>query len=176
MKAKGPGESVRLLLEVTTILAANEVNYAVVGALAASVHGVVRATLDADALIAVGLPTLRKLDKAFRTEGLSTELRRGDNEDPIPALLVLTDDHGNRVDLLCGLRGLDPQAFRRCFDVPFQKGSLRVIGLEDFVAMKCFAGGPQDIEDARHALRLNTASVDVGLVRRLVRRFGARGS
>lgn len=80
--------------------------------------------------------------------------------------------HGNRVDLLGGLRGLDPQAFARAVDVPFSSGSLRVIGREDFIAMKCFAGRPQDIVDARAALNSAQAPIDFDLLRRVTCRFG----
>jgi hypothetical protein len=47
-----------------------------------------------------------------------------------------------------------------------------VIGLEDFIAMKCFAGGPQDIADARNALKAAQEPIDIDLVRRLSKRFG----
>jgi hypothetical protein len=38
--------------------------------------------------------------------------------------------------------------------------------------MKCFAGGPQDLLDAEHALRMADGSLDVDLLRRATRRFG----
>jgi hypothetical protein len=49
---------------------------------------------------------------------------------------------------------------------------LRVIGREDFIAMKCFAGGPQDVADARHAIKVADGPIDIDLLRRLSRRFG----
>jgi hypothetical protein len=66
-------------------------------------------------------------------------------------LLAVSDAFGNRVDLLAGLRGLDEEAFTRAVNVPFHSETLRVIGKEDFIAMKVFAGGAQDMEDARRA-------------------------
>jgi len=108
----------------------------------------------------------------FKKAGFETDLRRGDADDPIPAILVVSDTHGNRVDLLGGLRGLDPQAFSRTVDVPFSGDTLRVIGREDFIAMKCFAGGPQDIADAHVALISAQEPVDLDLLRRVTRRFG----
>ncbi|MBB6092199.1 putative nucleotidyltransferase [Povalibacter uvarum] len=172
MKADGPGQSPLLLMDVAVVLVEQEIEYAVVGAMAAAVHGSVRATLDADALIAVSIGKLAQLERVFRKAGFDTDLRRGDADDPIPALLALSDRHRNRVDLLAGLRGLDKQAFARSIDVPFAGSSVRVIGLEDFIAMKCFAGGPQDVADARYALRSATVPVNIDLVRRLARRFG----
>jgi predicted nucleotidyltransferase len=172
MRARGPGQSTLLLLDATQLLAKESVDYAVVGALAAAVHGAIRATTDADALLSIALPRLGSLARAFKKAGFEAELRRGDSEDPIVALLVLSDRHGNRVDLLAGLRGLDPQAFSRLISVPFQGATLRVIGREDFIAMKCFAGGPQDIADAREALQAHDVPVNVELLRRVTRRFG----
>ena len=172
MRADGPGQSPLLLMDVVAVLGDQEIEYAVVGAMAAAVHGSVRATMDADALTAVSLARLVQLERVFKKAGLETDLRHGDADDPIPALLALSDQHGNRVDLLAGLRGLDTGAFSRSISVPFAGGAVCVIGLEDFVAMKCFAGGPQDVVDARHALRTTTAPVDIDLLRRLARRFG----
>jgi hypothetical protein len=99
----------------------------------------VRASTDADALVHISAIRMKQLRRVFENAGFKAELRLGDAEDPIPAMLVLSDPHGNRVDLLGGLRGLDPKAFLRGVDVTFLDGTLRFAGREDFIAMKCFA-------------------------------------
>jgi hypothetical protein len=172
MRASGPGQSTLLLLDVATVLAKGKVAYAVIGAMAAAVHGSIRGTTDADAVLSVTPSKLGALEKAFKRAGFESELRHRDADDPIPAMLVLSDRHGNRVDLLAGLRGLDPEAFSRLMIVPFQGSTIPVIGREDFIAMKCFAGSPQDVADAEIALRLRGAQVNVELLRRATRRFG----
>lgn len=172
MKARGPGQSPLLLLDVAAILAEQKIEYAVIGAMAAAVHGSIRATTDADALVSVSMSRLARLKRALQKAGFNVDLRSGDADDPIPALLAVGDKHGNRVDLLGGLRGLDKDAFSRSITVPFLGSSIRVIGREDFIAMKCFAGGPQDIVDARFALKAASEPVNVDLLRRLTRRFG----
>jgi len=172
MRTRQPGQSALLLLDVIAVLKAQTIAYAVIGAMAASVHGELRATADADALISVSASRLVGLRAVFKKAGFETDLRRGDANNPIPAMLVLSDRYGNRVDLLGGLRGLDPQAFARTVPVPFGGETLRLIGREDFIAMKCFAGGPQDMADARAALDGAQAPVDLDLLRRLTRRFG----
>lgn len=172
MRARGPGQSALLLLDVVAALTKAQVDYAVVGAMAAAVHGVIRATLDADALVSLTVRELRMIERALRKSGLHTELREGDGSDPIPALLAVSDRHGNRVDVLGGLRGLDPQAFARTVEVPFRGAALRVVGREDFIAMKCFAGSAQDIADAAQVLKAPNAELDVDLLRRTTRRFG----
>jgi len=172
MSATGPGQSVLLLLDVAALLGEKGIDYAAIGALAASVYGTVRATVDADAIVSVPRAKLGDLEKSLRKSGFKADLRRGDPEDPIPALLAISDRHGNRVDLIAGLRGLDPEAFGRAITLTLSGSPLRIIGREDFISMKCFAGGPQDLADADEAYRSANAPIDIDLVRRLARRFG----
>ena len=172
MRARGPGQSALLLLDVAATLGNQGIDYVVIGAMAAAVHGSIRATTDADALVSVGVAKLKHLQGALKRAGLSAELRQGDDEDPIRALLAVTDQHRNRVDILAGLRGLDAGAFSRAIEVPLLGSSLRVVGREDFIAMKCFAGNQHDIADARHALKAANEPIDIDLVRRLSKRFG----
>jgi hypothetical protein len=107
MRAQQPGESALLLLDAIDSLSRSNVPYAVVGAMAASVHGVVRAGMDADAILAVHSDELAAIERRFREDGFATELRYGDAADPIGAVLAVTDEHGNRVDFIVGIRGLD---------------------------------------------------------------------
>lgn len=172
MRTSRSGESALLLLDVVDVLAREQVDYAVIGAMAASVHGVLRASMDADALLSITTQQLGPLQERFRNAGFFTELRRGDLDDPIAAVLALSDEFSNRVDLLVGLRGLEQEAFQRAIDVTFQGGMLRVVCVEDFIAMKVFAGGPQDIADARYALAASKQAIDRDLLRRLTARYG----
>ena len=172
MKANAPGQSALLLVDVVEILRRENVEYLVIGAFALAVHGVVRASRDADALLQISLTKIKKLKGVFEDSGLHVVLRRGDADDPIPMMLVVGDSYGNQVDLLGGLRGLDSKAFIRAVEVPFQGVALRVVGREDFIAMKCFANGPQDLLDAKDAYRGAEAPVDLDLMRRITRRFG----
>jgi predicted nucleotidyltransferase len=172
VRANGPGQSLLLLLDVVAVLDEKDIEYGVVGALAASVYGTIRATTDADAIVSASRSKLAGLEKVFRKAGLIAELRRGDSDDPIPALVAIGDRFGNRVDLLGGLRGLDPDAFERTIAVPFSGTTLRIIGREDFIAMKCFAGGALDIADAQESIRMADRAIDLDLLRRVTRRYG----
>ena len=67
---------------------------------------------------------------------------------------------------------MDPEVFSRTIEVPFLGVSLRIVGREDFIAMKCFAGGPQDMVDARSAYRSAQGPVNLDLLRTVTRRFG----
>lgn len=95
MRASGPGQSARLLLDVVDVLAQERIDYAVIGAMAAAVHGVIRASVDADAVLSVTVRQLSELQSKLSALGLKTDLRRGDLEDPIPGMLLLRDMRSN---------------------------------------------------------------------------------
>jgi predicted nucleotidyltransferase len=160
------------MADVAEILASQGVRYAVIGAMAAAVHGVVRASLDADAVVTLQVQEARALRQSLIDTGYEAQLRVGDVDDPIPALLEVRDRHGNRVDLLVGLRGMDPEALNRTRQVALAGATLEIVGREDFVAMKAFAGGPVDLADARAVFELERGSLDLELLRRLAQRFG----
>ena len=172
MRTKRAGQSALLLLDAVEILEREKVDYAVIGAFALSAHGVVRASTDVDVLVFATPKQLAMLRARFQRAGFDTELRHGEADDPIPAMLILSDSHNNHVDLLGGLRGMDPAIFSRIVEVPFMGIDLRIAGREDFIAMKCFAGGPQDILDAQSAYRSAQSPVDLDLLRAVTRRFG----
>jgi hypothetical protein len=66
------------MLDVVAVLRSQGIGYALIGAMAASVHGVVRASLDADAMLSLPLSALPVLERTFQAAGFRTELRRGD--------------------------------------------------------------------------------------------------
>lgn len=172
MRTQRAGQSALLFLDVAEILAHENIDYLVIGAFALSAHAVVRASSDVDALLFVSYARLAAISTIFEAAGFDVTLRRGDDDDPILSMLVLSDTHGNRVELLGGLRGLDPKVFSRAIEVPFHGVNLRIVGREDFIAMKCFAGGPQDLADARAAFEGAQGPVDLDLLRAVTRRFG----
>jgi predicted nucleotidyltransferase len=160
------------MADVAEFLSVRGVRYAVIGAMAAAVHGVVRASLDADAVVALQAREAHALRESLIDEGYDTALRTGDIDDPIPGLLEIKDRHGNRVDLLLGLRGMDPELLNRTRQVRLAEAVLEIVGREDFIALKAFAGGPVDLADARAVIELDRESLDVDLLRRVAQRFG----
>ena len=172
MRASAPGQSALLMADVAESLARRGIRYAVIGAMAAAVHGVVRASLDADAIVALQVREAWALQQSLIDEGYKVALRTGDVDDPIPGLLEIRDGYGNRVDLLLGLRGMDPELLNRTRQVRLGETILAIVSREDFIAMKAFAGGPVDLADARTVIDLDRDLLDLELLRRLARRFG----
>jgi predicted nucleotidyltransferase len=172
MRASAPGQSALLMADVAESLTRRGVRYAVIGAMAAAVHGVVRASLDADAIVMLQVREAQALRQSLVEEGYEVALRTGDVDDPIPGLLEIRDRHGNRVDLLLGLRGMDPGLLNRTRQVRLGEAILAIVGREDLIAMKAFAGGPVDLADARAVIDLDRETLDLELLRRLAQRFG----
>jgi hypothetical protein len=170
------GQSALLLLDVLEILRREKLDYAVIGAFALTVLGVVRATTDVDVLLFTIPGRLAKLEKAFKRAGFDTELRTAETDDPIPGMLVLGDDFGNHVELLGGLRNMDPEIFSRTLEIKFRDELIRIVGREDFIAMKCFAGSQQDLLDARSAYHAAPGPIDLDLLRTVTRRFGRQAA
>ncbi|HEY0684841.1 MAG TPA: hypothetical protein VGD45_21065 [Steroidobacter sp.] len=172
MRATTRGESALLLIDVLDVLRAKSVTYAIIGAMAGAVHGVVRASLDADAIVSLAALEAPALSKDLTDAGFNVELKKGAFDDPIAAVLVIKDRYKNRVDLLFGLKGFDREAFDRVLQVEMSGQLLQVISKEDFIAMKLYAGGPVDLRDAQQAYYVNKEALDIALLRNVTRKFG----
>ena len=176
MKISGPGESSLLLLKIVKRLNKLNIPYAVVGAFAASFYGLVRASLDADAVISVGQNEQRfnQLLSSFKKAALKVKIRRGDFQDPIRCVINIEDKFQNRVDLLMGVRGMKEDVFDRAMAAPFLKTKIKIIGIEDFIAMKIFAGSAKDIQDVLGVLQVSAQKINLSLLRQLTLYYGKR--
>lgn len=74
MRTTAPGQSALLLLDVISMLNERHIPYAVIGAFAASFYGMVRASVDADAVISIqGVQEAMNLCQDFQNRGWSVE-------------------------------------------------------------------------------------------------------
>jgi hypothetical protein len=176
MKINGPGESSLLLLKVIGLLAKFKIPYVIVGAFAASFYGQVRASVDADAVISVDgrEKTLEKLSVSLEKIGYKVELRHGDAQDPVRGVMSIQDKFHNRVDLLTGIRGMNDDIFDRAVTASFIKKKIKIVSVEDFIAMKVFAGSFKDIEDVVVVLAVCKGKVDLPLARKLSLGYGKK--
>jgi hypothetical protein len=162
-----------LLLDVIDVLNQGGVRYMIVGAMAAAYHGVVRASRDADAAVSLPAAGVPALVDRLRAAGLAARSSRGAPHDPSASVIGLSDAHGNSVDLLWGVRGMEKGAFERRRTTSLLESSVDVIGAEDFIAMKISAGSPKDLGDVEGVLAVSGHSLDVPLLRKVTRLYGA---
>jgi predicted nucleotidyltransferase len=176
MKISGPGESPLLFLKVIKILNQKNIPYAVIGAFAASFYGLVRASLDVDALISLkgSEETLDDLSRALNKGTLKASVRRGDFQDPIQAVVNIQDKFQNRVDLLIGIKGTREDVFERVKTTTFMKQRINIVSLEDFVAMKISAGRAKDIQDVIGVLHVSRPQMDLPLLKKVTRQYGKK--
>ncbi len=174
MKITGPGQSPLLLLNIIKVLNALKIPYAIIGAFAASFYGEVRASMDAASIIS--FKDNKDNQVKFLSELKKTKLRiihrRGDFNDPIAAVINIKDQFNNSIDLLIGIRGMTEDAFSRTNISLFMKKKIQIIGLEDFIAMKIFAGSHKDMADAAGAMRISSKKINPDLLRDLTRHYG----
>jgi hypothetical protein len=178
MKATGPDQSAQLLLDITDFLRRVGVLYAIVGAFAVSFYGIPRSTADGVATIwlsGTGKSAKDVCDELVKT-GYQAMLNRGDLEDPIQGVIVIEDDYENKADLLIGVRGMAPQVGARCISTTLLDSQVTIIGADDLVGMKVFAGGPQDLEDVRGILQVSGSVLNVELLRGLAARYGTEAT
>jgi hypothetical protein len=175
MRTTGPGQPSHLLLDALELLSKLRVPYAIIGAFAVAFYGVPRYTDDADAAVWLGGTEITGRDLVERLSdlGYRAELRRGDPDDPISAIILIEDQFENRVDLILGIRGMDSKAVDRCTSGQLLDCAVRILGAEDLITMKLFAGGIQDLEDVRGILQVSSEILNVDLMRKLALNYGA---
>lgn len=174
MRAKESGQSPLLLLDVIEILNKERLPYAVIGAMAVSFYGVVRSSLDADAIIQVDKNSgkIDNLRAALTKAGWQVVIKRGDFEDPLVGVVLIEDNYGNHVDLVLGLKKGDNNLFKRVRPVEFQGETINIVGVEDLIVMKVFAGSHKDMMDAQGVLTVSERIIDRKKLLRLAGPFG----
>ena len=159
---------------VGEVLGESGVRWGAIGALAVAYHGWVRASMDADAVITLrdsGIDTDKLLER-LRHRGWAVDYREGDESDPLGFVFRIKDDAGNQVDLIGGIRRMDPALFDRVINTDLQGIRLRIASAEDLVALKVYAGGPNDLEDAAGILDVLGQTVDRAFILGLCKKFG----
>jgi predicted nucleotidyltransferase len=125
-----------------------EVDYLVIGGIAAILHGVPRATFDLDILIRATPENARRLLAAFLDAGLGTATLTTPEAILGNEISIFRDRV--RVDVQTSTPGIDfDTAHARRVDLDFRGVTVPVLSREDLIASKRAAGRPIDLEDAR---------------------------
>ncbi len=145
-----------VLEQVCNALGAAHVRYAVVGGYAVALHGAVRGTIDIDIAVRWSRDDLRRAARALEDIGLVSRLPVGADEvfdfrDEYIANRGLVawnfhdpDDPLRQVDIVIAYDLTGKKTHR----VELPGGAVRVLSIEDLIAMKRDSGRPQDLEDA----------------------------
>jgi len=176
MRATAYGQSALLLLDIIDILKTQKIPYAIIGAMAVSYYGLPRASMDADAVISLKKNTssIADLKEVLSLCDFNVIVKMGGCGDPLTGIILIEDKFGNQVDLILGIKGMQPSAFKRIKKDFFQDTKINMIGVEDFIAMKIFAGGQKDINDIKGVLEISKENINYELLRELTSFYGEK--
>lgn len=171
----------RLLVDASHDLD-HPIRFALIGGLAVSAWGVVRATEDIDLLAdsdpspLTSVPFRDNLKRFFERRKCGVEWRIGEPDDPIPLLLRVTlpqQVRGLKADILWAHKRWQRDALARVITIKISRTNVLVLHPEDLVVLKLEAGGPQDLLDVEELLyeapaeinlrRLTTKASELGL-------------
>lgn len=147
-----------------------QIRFALIGGLAVSAWGVIRATQDIDLLAdsdpsPIGSrPVRNKLQQFFQENDCAVEWRVGESDDPIPLLLRLNLSGGlsqPEADILWAHRRWHQDALQRRLEVKSGRLRLSVLHPEDLILMKLDAGGPQDLLDVQALLNCRPPELNI---------------
>jgi hypothetical protein len=151
---------------------------ALIGAAALAVHRYTRGTEDIDLAVSVDPQRhLPELQRRLSAQGLATELRMPDDDDPLGGLLSVRDESADGSGIVDVVNFFNPwhsgrsparDAIARARPLPGT--SLRCVTIEDLVALKLYAGGLEDHADIIQLLARNP-DVDGDLLRRVAGPF-----
>lgn len=146
---------------------------ALIGAAALAVHRYTRGTEDIDLAVSVDPQRyLPELKRHLSAQGLVTELRMPEDDDPLGGLLSVRDEGDDGSEIVDVVNFFNPwhsgrsparDAIARAQPLPGT--SLRCVTIEDLVALKLYAGGLQDHADIVQLLARNP-DVDPEILRR----------
>ncbi len=135
-----------LVGDVIAYLGKRRVKCALIGGEALAVHGVARATVDSDVMVA----SPEALQDEFWSRLVPhavVESRRGDTDDPLVGLVRIRRRR-EQTDVIVG-RPWVRRMLERTIDIRVGTENLPVVDRVDLILLKLFAAGPQDLLDIR---------------------------
>jgi hypothetical protein len=147
-----------LAARVIEHLRAHGIPGAIVGGVAMALHGIARATADLDVLVVAASVLDARFWEALGPE-VDRHVRKGDASDPLEGL-VRCVERGTIVDVVVGGSDWMRAVVGRAVERDLAGETLPVVDAADLILLKLYAGGPQDLLDARLLLRAQPALGD----------------
>jgi len=158
-------KSFEVAREIFRLLAANDIETAIIGSVAVAVHGYPRATRDLDLGVAVlAFESLQRMAAELRTLGYEVEASEPSRDDPVGGIVAVSGADFDLVEIV-NLRAPGGRYERLAREAiasaqTFPEIGLPVIGLPHLVALKLVAGSRKDDLDVLELLRANAARID----------------
>jgi hypothetical protein len=133
--------------EIITYLEARRVQSALIGGIALGAHGVARATLDVDLLVADRGVLVAAFWPPSPPWG-ALDIRHGDTDDPLVGVVRFAGS-SEPVDVIVGHSPWTVRILERRMFVEVSGHRLPIVDRTDLILLKLFAAGPQDLLDVR---------------------------
>ena len=161
--------------ELLRALSAARIQYCIVGGVAVNLHGIPRMTYDLDIVVALDAATLRAVDALLDDFGLAprhgirlVELADAETRNRARAernLIAVSygdpSDPLREVDVLVA-PPIDPsQLIARATNLDLGGISVKVVSLDDLIALKRAGGREHDLSDLQHLERIRDEPADV---------------
>jgi predicted nucleotidyltransferase len=156
-------------------------SYALIGGLAVSAWGAIRATKDIDFLIFISTDIVEELKKIFENAGCRCELRRADFKDPVPLLLNVEIPLKNKeieeisAQFIVATKDWEKDFLKAVKIIDMEGVSIPVLRAEELIVMKLKAGSVLDVFDAKNLLQLlkGTGRINLNKIKDLAKRVKA---
>lgn len=162
--------------QVAGLLAEHGAPCVVIGAVALAAHRYVRYTEDVDLGADVDLKTLRVIAALLEKEGYKVELNEPDADDPLGGVMNISGPFG--LVQVVSFADRFPRVIHDALagdDVRIRPGSeLRLVPIEQLVALKLYAGGHSSKSDIIELIRRNP-DADLEKIRETCRKYRLRG-
>jgi hypothetical protein len=162
-----------LLDSITRELDVRRVQYALVGAGALAVHGVLRASDDLDLLVTDRAVLSSGAWDELASHGVGVEVRLGDDEDPLAGVIRFTGASSSSVtvDVVVGKHAWQADVLARAERRRITSTlELPVVTASDLILLKLFAGAPRDLRDVEEILDSeNGSAVEPAVTREIDR-------
>jgi hypothetical protein len=133
--------------EFLKLLISNRVKFVLVGGHAVAGHGEPRLTEDLDILVEATLANARRLRNALLEFGMGSAAPPARSLAELGKIWMLGRKPW-RIDILTEIDGVDfSEVWRGRVELPFEGGSLPVIGMAELIRNKRAAGRPKDLGD-----------------------------
>lgn len=135
-------------------------SYALIGGMAVSAWGVIRATKDVDFLLCLANQNsaLREFEKILKKHKIKFSTHKGAFNDPIGLLLNLQIPIAKEkvsIQLIVATKDWEEEFSKATVKVKVGAINIPVIKAEELIIMKMIAGGPVDIYDVKQLLKAN---------------------
>lgn len=147
--------------------------FALAGGYAVAAWGVVRTTRDIDFLADAAGGLAVKLVLELKKAGFKAVYQKGDEHDPLQGVIHAEMEDAadvEPVDIVLGIRKMPQGIFERALSLDFLGLTTPIVAPEDLIILKCLAGGPVDLEDARSILTIMRGKLDKKYLERELKR------